>query len=258
MIFPSSSSWNAVKLFLVLVGFANLLIVAPAKADATRHQALNTVVAEHVDAGWVDYPAIASDQRFTDYLKTIEALDAQTLADPNERLSFWINAYNALAIKGILDGNSPSSFFGRIAYFGGATYSVGGKTLNLYDLEHDMIIPAGEPRSHFAINCASKSCPALRSNAYVGDTLNQDLDHAAREFVNNTALNRFERAAKVAYLSKIFDWYSDEFGKDEQGVLTYIAGFVADDGLAVQLRAGDWRIEYLDYDWSLNGIAPVQ
>ena len=69
-------------------------------------------------------------------------------------------------------------------------------------------------------------------------------------------VNRFDRDAKVAYLSKIFDWYEKDFGGGETGLLAYVRQYVADPGLAAALDAGGWRVEYLTYDWSLNGVAP--
>lgn len=91
-----------------------------------------------------------------------------TFNSHSEALVYWINAYNTLAIKGILDGRSPRTLLGKYSYFKKAKYRVGGKRINLYDLERKVIIPMGEPRIHFAINCASQSCPKLLSRAYTG------------------------------------------------------------------------------------------
>lgn len=83
-----------------------------------------------------------------------------------EKLAFWINAYNALAIKGTLDGSSPRSFFGKAKFFYTDKYQAGGVKTNLYDLEHEILLPLDDARVHFAIVCASRSCPKLRSEAY--------------------------------------------------------------------------------------------
>ena len=227
-------------------------------AGAVSHELLDKALHARVQEGRVNYPQLAADSNYHAYVSLLKSTDAEQIANREEALSFWINAYNALAIKGILDGSSPSSFFGRIGYFSGAVYEVGGREINLYDLERKVLIPMGEPRIHFAINCASLSCPILQSSSYMATTLNQQLDQAARRFINDTDRNRFDRSTKVAHLSKIFDWFDDEFSGDdgEAGILRYVAQYIADQALAKDLLAGNWRIEHLEYDWSLNGIPP--
>ena len=153
---------------------------------------------------------------------------------------------------------SPSSFFGRIGYFKNAKYEVGGRSLNLYDLEREVIIPMGEPRIHFAIVCASASCPVLRPEAYVAGTLDAQLDEAARRFINDPTRNRFDPDTRVAHLSKIFDWFTGDFEIDGGGVLDYVARYVQDPALAESLRGDGWSVQHLPYDWSLNGKAPTR
>ena len=234
-----------------------LLGIGCALAQSLSNEHLDSALRAHVYNGHVNYPALASDARFLAHLEYIKNLDTERLASKEQRLSFWINAYNALAIKGILDGGSPSSFFGRIGYFSGASYLVAGREINLYDLERKVLIPLGEPRVHFAINCASFSCPLLSSGSYEAARLDEQLDIAARTFINDEHKNHFDQGEKVAYLSKIFDWFPDDFGGSEPAILSYVAAFVADPALAEALRAGGWRVKYLDYDWSLNGIPPT-
>ena len=220
------------------------------------HAPLAAVLSAHVVDGHVDSPSIATDARFRAYLDALRRTEAESIEDPRERLAFWINAYNALAIQGILDGRSPSSFFGRIGYFKTAVYDAGGRSMNLYDLEREVIIPMGEPRIHFAINCASASCPALRSEAYVPEQLEMQLEDATRRFINDPSLNRFDADARVASLSKIFDWFPEDFESAGGTVLDYVARYVADPALAAALREDGWTVRYLPYDWSLNGDAP--
>ena len=124
---------------------AAFVIATAAFAQPFSHQALDDVLRAHVKQGEVDYPAIARDPKLSTYLESIKAVDVNSLETKVEQLSFWINAYNALAIKGILNGGSPSTFFGRIGYFSGAVYEVGGQSVNLYDLEREIIIPMASP-----------------------------------------------------------------------------------------------------------------
>ena len=230
-----------------------LFVVNIAWADSD-HALFDPLLKQHVKDGVVDYPAIGSDPAFGRYIKELAAPLSTT--DKNEQLAFWINAYNAFAIKGILDGRSPSTFFGRVGYFKKAKYQIGGQKINLYDLERDVIIPFGEPRIHFAINCASGSCPKLLSEIYTADQLEQQLETSAKDFIADASRNRFDRKKKIAYLSKIFDWFEKDFREHSGSVQKYVAQYVKDPKLAAELRNDKYKVKYLDYDWSLNGIAP--
>jgi len=223
------------------------------------HKVLHDVVQAHVTDGSVDYPAIQSDDRLSIYLAQLDRVDPNALKTKNERLAFWINAYNAFAIKGILDRYSPMSYWGRYRYFIDRDYHVGGGILNLYDLERKVLIAQfHEPRIHFAIVCASLSCPRLQSWAFEPEQLELQLNRVAREFINDPTRNRFDRVKKVASLSMIFKWFDEDFTRAAGSVLVYIARYVNDPELVQDLLQSDYRIEYLEYDWSLNGIPPKE
>lgn len=228
----------------------------PLAPGVFSQQSFDQVLQAHVLDGVVDYPAILADPRFGRYLEALDRVDPDRLPN-DERLAFWINAYNAYAIKGILDGYSPGTWVGRYRYFIGRTYRVGGAALNLYDLERDILIAQfHDPRMHFAIVCASASCPRLQPWAYTGAELNQQLEQGAREFINDPSRNRFDRAHRIAYLSKIFDWFTDDFSAQAGSLQRYVARYISDPVFAQELATAPYRIEFLDYDWSLNGPAP--
>jgi hypothetical protein len=223
------------------------------------HHTFDELLKAHVHEGVVDYPGFQSDGRLDRYLAHLDRVDPNGFASREDRLAFWINAYNAFAIKGIIDRYSPLTLVGRYRYFIGRDYRVGGRTINLYDLERKVIIPLfHEPRIHFAIVCASASCPRLQPWAYGGDRLDEQLDSGARAFINDPSKNRFDRENKVAYLSKIFDWYSEDFEAHSGTILDYVRRFVADPQLAQELADSSYTIRFLDYDWNLNGIPPKE
>jgi len=229
----------------------------PLSPSTFTHADFHRVLAKHVTDGVVDYPALVADQSFAAYLTNLQHLAPQQLPTPNHRLAFWINAYNAFAIQGILNGFSPSTFSGRYTYFIGQDYLVGDQPINLYDLERHILIPGfREPRIHFAIVCASQSCPKLQSWAYTPDQIDQQLTLSAKQFINDPSRNRFDPQQKIAYLSQIFDWFQEDFENHSGSLLTYIAQFVTDQALAEDLRRTPYRIEFLDYDWTLNGLPP--
>lgn len=240
--------------------FASKLVAAtesppPSTTNASIHRPFDLVLQDHVIDGHVNYPDIAQDNRFAQYITWLTSAPAGETSH-EEALAYWINAYNALAIKGIIDGKSPSSFFGRIGYFKTTKYQAGGRQINLYDLERKILMTLAEPRIHFAIVCASASCPRLRSEAYTADRLEQQLEEAAKRFINDPARNRFDPARKIASLSRIFDWFEADFEEHSGSVQRYVARYVNDPELARELANDSYIIEYLKYDWSLNGASP--
>lgn len=229
--------------------------IATPAVSADEHQLFDRVLRAHVRDGVVDYASIQTDDRFQAYIDYLETADPDSLATRDEKLAFWINAYNALAIKGVVDGLSTGSLLARLRFFS-ADYTLAGRQIDLYDLEHEIIIPFGEPRIHFAIVCASASCPKLISEAYLAATLDLQLERNTRAFINNTSKNRFDTAQKTTRISMIFDWFANDFEAHSTTVQQYLAQYIDDREIASALRNDEYQIWYLDYDWSLNGIKP--
>ncbi|MBH0178242.1 MAG: DUF547 domain-containing protein [Nitrospira sp.] len=255
--------WMGIGLLLILTSCSSVpgsfSPTNPIPAMKFSHALLGAVLSAHVNDGVVDYPAIQTDDRQESYLRQLDRVDPNAFVTRNEQLAFWINAYNAFAIKGIVDGYSPVSYIGRYRYFIGRAYQVGGGTITLYDLERQVLIQQfHEPLIHFAIVCASSSCPRLQPWAYQPSELDRQLDYAARAFVNDPTRNRFDRKRKVASLSKIFDWFAEDFSAAAGSTLAYVARYVGDPALARELVESGYRIEFLEYDWSLNGIPPKE
>jgi hypothetical protein len=254
---------GAIILLVILVGCSTtprtFQPVDPFAPDRVSHQAWDRIVQAHVRDGQVDYPAIQTDGKLDGYLSQLNRIDPTRLATRQDQLAFWINAYNAFAVKGIVDRYSPMTLWGRYRYFIGRNYQVGGAVINLYDLERQVLIEQfHEPLMHFAIVCASTSCPQLQSWAYQPDQLDQQLDRVARAFINDPTRNRFDRKQKVASLSMIFQWFEKDFADAAGSVSAYIARYVDDPELAKELAQPGYRIEFLEYDWSLNGIPPKE
>lgn len=231
----------------------------PIHAKDFSHGTFDQVLRDHVHDGVVSYPGISADSRFDAYTKQLDRVDPNSLPTREAQLAFWINAYNAFAIKGVLDGYSPRTTFGRYGYFIGRAYQVGGERINLYDLERNLLIPDfKEPRIHFAIVCASKSCPNLQSQAFMANTMDEQLDRGARAFINDPTRNRFDRKERIAYLSKIFDWFEDDFVAHSGSLIAYVRQYVSDPGLVQDLETTPYTVQFLEYDWRLNGPPPVK
>lgn len=210
------------------------------------------LLSHHVDQGSVDYAAMNDAAEVGKLVAALAQADPATMSR-EQQLAFYINSYNLLAVAGIVAGRSPSSLLGRARFFRFSTYQLGGERLSLQALEHDKILPLAEPRIHFAIVCASLSCPKLRPEAYATADLERQLDDNARDFLNDSSKNRFDKNQRVAWVSKIFDWYREDFEVNGGSLQTYMASYVADPEVAALLRQQAFTIRYLDYDWSLNG-----
>jgi len=252
---PSSAAWRA---FLtgVAIGLAFLLSAGLAFGQAPDTRAFDALLRANVRAGVVNYPAFQDSPGFRAYVA--ELGKPARLSGKADELAHYINAYNALAIAGILEGLSPSTLVGRARYFKFKEWPLSGRDITLYDLEHKVIRPLGEPRIHFAIVCASRSCPLLRSEAYAAASLEAQLDGQARQFVNDPFRNRFDKATRTAYLSEIFKWFDEDFRASAGSTQKYVARYVADPEVAQGLAADGYRVEWIGYDWSLNGAPPRQ
>jgi hypothetical protein len=236
-----------------LAVLALTMLVPPAAASPPDPAPFDTLLRAHVKAGVVDYAAFHGNAAFRGYAAALGAPFGEATRD--ERLAAYLNAYNVFAIQGILDGLSPSSFLGRQRYFKLQTWTIDGRPIALERLENDVIRPFKDPRIHFAIVCASKSCPPLRGEAYVADRLDAQLEDQARRFVNDPSKNRFDKGKRTAYLSAIFKWFDEDF-RGAGSVQKYLARYVADGEIARGLANDAYEVEWIEYDWTLNGPPP--
>jgi hypothetical protein len=213
----------------------------------------------------VDYAGLARESaELGGYLRALSGVtrscyDAWTRP---QRLAFWIDVYNAFTIRLVLD-HYPLRSIRDIGLLPLAAFrqkivpmpELRGATLSLNDVENDVLRGelAGEPRIHFAIVCASKSCPPLRSEAYRGPDLDRQLDEQARTFLADPAKNRVELATHTLFLSSIFKWFRTDFEAAAGTVPAFVARYLEPVGAAVAREPGV-TVRYLDYDWSLNGL----
>lgn len=245
---------NRVAIITCALGISWLSAGAVNAANLPAFDLYDEILLQNVRNGFIDYDRIAADRRFGSVIEQFGATTATPPETDEERLALYINAYNAFAIRGIINGHSPESWWGRRKFFKGEEYSLIGEEISLEAIEHDRIIPMGDPRIHFAIVCASLSCPRLSSHAYQPDSINVQLHDAAKQFINDPTRNRFDLERRIAFLSKIFEWYSDDFEAAGGSTQRYLARFVDDAQVQDALRGDEFDVRYLEYDWSLNGL----
>jgi hypothetical protein len=212
----------------------------------------------HVVNGVVDYPAIAASPEFGEFMRTLRRSRFTQDTSAEQRMALWLNGYNAAAIQGILSGGSLQTLRQRRRFFQRRLHAIGGENITLWDLERARLGMLGDPRIHFAIVCASASCPRLASEAFDPERLDAQLERLARAFVNDPTRNQFDAGMGVARISQIFEWYAADFTAADESIGRYLARYLDDPDAAQALRAGHWKIEYLPYDWRLNGLSMLQ
>lgn len=230
----------------------------PARPNGVDHTLFTQVLADHVKDGAVDYKAIKTDPRFPQYIAALQKSNPEALTG-DEKLAFWINAYNAFTIQYVLNKYPLKSLMNRLSYVaaGGAFKTkfieIGGRKYSLNDIEHDIIRPMGDPRIHFALVCGAKSCPPLRAEAYVAGRLSEQMDEQGRLFMSQSGKNRFDFEKNEIAISKIFAWFKDDFRKNGKSELEFISRYLPPE-LAQKLlaRAATIKVKYTEYDWDLN------
>ncbi|MHC4584184.1 MAG: DUF547 domain-containing protein [Planctomycetota bacterium] len=232
------------------------------------------------DVGMVNYRKLkAEPQKLRAFITELGNLDRKDFDkwDDNEKIAFWLNAYNALTLKAIID-NYPikSSFFKSRIYpknsirqiagvWDKIKFKVMGQNLTLEHIEHKILrVKFDEPGIHMAMVCAAFGCPPLRNEPYTGDKLQEQLDDQTHRFLANPEKFKIARADSRIYLSPIFKWFAVDFikkhgppknigrhNKEQSAVLNFIASYL-DRAQRDYVLSGKFKIKYLKYDWSLN------
>lgn len=281
--------WWAVALLIALViGVTGLLTVQalglrslaagaeplPLPPEGFDYVWWNGALARWVDERGVDYDAVRSDEAdLRRFVATLGVAGPQTTPErfktEPERLTYYLNAYNALVLFAVIDNwpidtvhdvhgwLDPREGFG---FFYGLQLPLDGERTNLYELEHSVIRPFGDARIHAAINCASKSCPALVPYAFEPASLDAQLEVVTRDFCSTAPHVRIDDASREIQLSAIFEWYRADFEEHARRlgkpatVLDFIESFASPEVAAslARARSEDFEVVYQPYDWALN------
>ncbi len=211
--------------------------------EASTWEAL---LSKHVDGdGNVDYRALQKNPAgLTAYLDFLATHPPSQDSQQADSLAYFINLYNAATLQLIVSNYPLKSIRDIDSPWSKPVVRVGNKKFSLEEVEHDILRGMNEPRIHFAINCASRSCPPLYRKPFKPELLEKQLEAVTSAFINAPSLNRINPNQLV--LSRIFDWYKEDFGGDS-GVRKFIQRYTA-----IPI-AKDATVEYLEYDWKLNG-----
>lgn len=258
---PDEESPMLITQRLILTLCALVVLNTPhtltAEGLVVDHGIFAELLGKYVKQSRVDYRGFKAEEKKLDaYLNVLETTDTVKL-NRSEQFAFYINAYNAWTIKLILSGypgiSSVWDLGGRFfdKPFKKEFIRLDRKKVSLDHVENTILRPRfKDPRVHFAINCASRSCPPLRAEPYRGEVLDRQLDEMTGAFVNNPESNHLK--GNRLYVSKIFKWFSDDFNDDAAG---FVAKYATGDlKKSLVEKKNDLRVAYLDYDWSLNDV----
>jgi len=222
--------------FTLIIGFAN--------AQQFDHSTWDAVLNKYVSTkGEVNYKAIKNDPtKLNSYLDQLSSAKPNKTWTKEETLAFYINAYNAFTVKLIIDNYPTKSIKDIKQPWDKKFISIDGKTLSLNNIEHDILRKLDEPRIHFAINCASISCPKLLNKAFTSSDLDQQLEMVTKAFINSSENTITENKIEI---SKLFTWFKGDFTTNG----TVVDYFNKYSDITIHKKA---KIKFKDYNWNLN------
>jgi len=229
--------------------------------DKIDHSSYDSLLQKYVDKnGMVNYRAwqknSADRKLLGQYLVQLSKASPSIKSSREGQLAFWINAYNATTLEGMLQEYPTSSIRNHTAKIAGYNIwkdlplLVGGKPHSLEAIEHQILRKMSEPRIHFAIVCASVGCPRLLNQAYVPDRLEEQLAMNSRDFFSRPQNFRVD-ANGTMHVSAILDWFGEDFGATQQAQFTTLQQYLPENAqrVAVNPRA---KVTFQEYDWSIN------
>jgi hypothetical protein len=234
------------RVVLAAVAFC---LVAPSSHAQNWMESYNRLLSKYATSSGVKYAewkGNAADMQALQGVVDGIAKENASAMEKKQQLAFYCNAYNAWILREALAKYPTKSVKDTLyTFFTGKRITVAGQQTSFKAFEDNVIRKLGEPRIHFALNCASRSCPPLGRQAFTAGNLDGQFEALSKGYVNSDRGVRFNAANKTAELSKIFDWYKDDFNGDG-GVLAFI------NKRRSSPIPADAKISYQDYDWGLN------
>ncbi len=213
---------------------------------------LDAIVKKAVKGRLVDYDAVAKEQAALKvYLDKVATADVSTLA-PKQKLAFYTNAYNATVLNAVLESGRPKSVLDVPGFFDKTTFKIAGEDFTLNALEEKKIRSSGDPRVHFAVNCASFDCPPLLNKAFAAKSWDKDLEKLTKAYLTRDGEVKVDDAAKTIAVVQLFEWYQKDWG-DETKVREFIAKYVPQD-VAAKVKDPAYKLTYRPYDWRRNAV----
>ena len=239
------------KIFVIIL----MTLIFSESTLEKSNEMYNDLLSSYVDSlGNVNYKGIIKNPfGLNDYLKFVKEISPKShpsyFDTNNSRKAYWINVYNAIILKLMVD--NPGEDILDIGYVGHdiflKKFIIGGEKISPLYIENKILRKMNDPRIHFAINCASKSCPPLGNRILVEKDLEFQLDQKANSFINNPNNVFIDYDAKIIYLNKIFKWFKKDFGNLKVYIFKYLKNHDYD-------KVKEFKIKFFKYDWSKNSI----
>lgn len=227
------------------------------------HSPWNGLLKKYVnETGHIDYSGLKNSQAdmkvLDNYLASLSSASRTKAASREHQLAFWINAYNALTVKGILREYPTTTIRNHTDENGGYNVwkhlllPVGSSQISLDAIEHQVLRKMSEPRIHFAIVCASHSCPRLLNQAYVAENLENQLTLNTKNFFANTENFQYNAATNQIKISAIMQWFATDFGANQAAQLNFIAPYLPTQEAYKAAKQNTASVSHLEYSWALN------
>ena len=238
---------------LILASGCSTMVPVPDAPDVSpgeAQEAWGRVLNQYVDAeGRVNFTGLGKKikdlELFVHYVSKVNVADLTT---DEERLAFYLNAYNALSMYNVIQAGYPTdfdSFFKRFSFFYGRKMIIMNTEMSLYAFENDFIRKMGDPRVHVALNCMSTSCPRLPREPFDAIHLNEQLKREANKFYNEERNVRLEPDKKTVHVSQILNFFTADFLSKAPSLIDYINKY------RTQKVPGDFAIEFIPYNWTV-------
>jgi Protein of unknown function, DUF547 len=222
------------NLFLILFSWFSISC-----AQQVDHSVFTDIMKEYNVNGDLNYKGLTTEKRLDLYLDDLSNTNISNLETDDSKMAFWINVYNAFTIKAIVDNYPVESINdlhtgGRIighilstTVWDDEFINISGKEYSLNHIEHKILRKKyNEPRIHFSIVCASISCPQLRDEAFVENRLKFQMEQQAIQFFNDESKNKVDLENRTVHLSKILDWFSEDFGDSDREILLFVSKYL--------------------------------
>ena len=230
----------------VFIALPSLVVFGNFNQDSINEQ-IDHFLKKHVSNGLVDYATIHADpSQLNSIVEHIASANLNNF-DTNEKKAFYINAYNILTIKNVVNQYPIKKPINDPGFFNKKLFNVGGEQLTLNDIENKKVRIYDDARIHFVLVCAAKSCPPIISNAYFPETLDAQLQVQTEKAINDKNFIRVKENGNVQ-ISQIFQWYAEDFMKDGESLHDYLNKYLYDP------LPQKTKISYYNYNWELNGL----
>ncbi len=234
----------------LILFICSISILSAQSAGNFDHSIFDSILKKNVSTeGFVNYKGV-DQTKLDEYVQKVADADLSSLNN-NEQLAFFINAYNALVIKNVLNYYPVEGPMKVDKFFDKNKFKIAGESLSLNELEYQKIFPIEPVMVHFGLVCAAVSCPKLLQTVYTGENVYNQLNENAVDFINNSKKNYLDKENSTLYLSEIFKWFRDSFEKRFGSLDKAARKFMNEDDRNF-LNANKVEVDFLKYNWNLN------